>query len=89
MRSTCLGESRAFWPAGTMMKVCPGAVWPSICPIGDIPQAADAAPSVEHGELVEGQEDLRGRVEDKVQEPVQEDNGTPEAHAEVRPSRVA
>ena len=84
-----MGESRAFWAAGTMTKVCPGAVWPSISPISDIPRAADATPSVEHGELAEGQEDQRGRVEDQVQEPVREGIGIPEAHAEVRPPRVA
>ena len=38
---TSMCESRAFWPAQIMTKVCPGAVWPSISPISDIPRAAD------------------------------------------------
>ena len=84
-----MGESRAFWPAGTMIKVCPGAAWPSISPISDISRAADATPSVEHGELAEGQEKQRGRVEDQSHEPVREDIGIPDAHAEVQPPGVA
>ena len=72
-----------------MTNGCPSAIWPSISLISDIPRAADATPSVEHGELAEGREDQQGRVEDKVQEPGREDNGNPEAHDEVRPPKVA
>ena len=82
-------ESRAFGTAGIMTNVCPGAVWISISPISDIPRAADAIPSIEHGELAEGREEPRGQVEDEVHEPVRDNIVILEMHTEVRLPRVA
>ena len=80
VRSPRLGESRAFWPAGTMTNVCPGAAWPSISPISEVHGDAVASPSIEREELSEGREE--GQDLREVPAP-------PEAHIEVRPPRVA
>ena len=62
-----------------------GTVWPSISVIRANHVVADASPIVVPGELEEGREEQHGQVRD----PVNGDHDLAEAHAEVRPSRVA
>ena len=69
--------------------MCPGAVWPSLSPIIEIPGDAVATPGVGNEELVQEGEEQRVQADERDREPAQDVPGPPEPHAEVRLPRVA